>query len=143
MAKKSNLAQVEQRIRIVYELLLSDTPYVDVVRHGSQEWGVSRRMIDKYAQKARLLIFEEAAQMRQNAMEKHLAQRALLRYKALKDGDKRLAFEILKDESKLLGMYAPDKTHATNIDVNLSELTDEQLSRLAAGEDIAKILADG
>ena len=105
MAKKSTKAQVERRVRTIYEFLLSDMPYTDIVRYGTLNWEVSRRMIDKYTQRANNLIIEEAARMRRNALEKHLAQRALIRHKALKKGDERLAFAVLQDETKLLALY--------------------------------------
>lgn len=42
---------------------------------------------------------------------------------------------------KLLGLDAPVKQLSKNIEVNLSELDNSQLKRLAAGEDIVEILA--
>lgn len=113
MAKKATKAQAAQRVRAIYELLLTDTPYIDIVRYVSSNWGVGSRMADNYIKKANDLIVEEAARMRENALEKHLAQRALLRNKALKEGDKRLAHEILKDETKLLGLYPANKHELT------------------------------
>jgi hypothetical protein len=113
MAKKATKAQIEQRVRVVYELLLSDAPYSDIVRYCASNWGVKSRMTDNYIKKANTLIIEEAARMRENTLEKHLAQRALIRNKALKAGDPRLAFDILKDESKLLDLYPSAKHEVT------------------------------
>ena len=64
--------------------------------------------------------------------------RLWLRYKALKLGDTRLAFDLLKDEAKLLGLY-PDRTHK-QLTLDLSTLTDHQLEQLVHGEDIIKVL---
>ena len=113
MAKKATKAQNLQRMRVVYEMLLSDTPRPDVLQYAAKNWGIATRTTDMLIRKANNLIIEEANRMRENTLEKHLAQRALIRHKALKDGDKRLAFDVLKDETKLLGLYAPTKLEHT------------------------------
>ena len=137
MAKKTTKAQREQRVRAVYELLLSDAPRPDILQYCSNQWDVSAKTTDNYIKAATKLISEEAARMRKNSMNKHLAQRALLRYKALKDNDKRLAFEILRDESKLLDLYPADRKEISGPDggpintiehkPDFSKLTDEEL----------------
>lgn len=116
MAKKATKAQTEHRVRAVYEMLLLDTPYIDIVRYVATNWGVKSRMTDNYIKRANVLIVEEAARMRENALEKHLAQRALIRHKALKGGDKRLAFDILRDETKLLDLYPSSRHEVTGAD---------------------------
>lgn len=113
MAKKTTKAQKTQRVRVIYELLLTDTPRPDIIQYCSNQWGVSAKTTDNYVKAANELIVEEAARMRENAFEKHLAQRALIRSKALKDGDRRLAFEILRDETKLLDLYPSAKHELT------------------------------
>ena len=105
MAKKATKAQNIQRMRVVYEMLLSDTPRPDVLQYAARKWGIATRTTDMLIQKANNLIIEEANRMRENALEKHLAQRALIRNKALKKGDERLAFDVLRDETKLLDLY--------------------------------------
>lgn len=140
MAKKATKAQIEQRVRAVYEMLLLDTPYIDICRYVSKNWSVTTRTTDRYIRRANKLIVEDAARMRNNALEKHLAQRALIRNKALKDGDKRLAFDILRDETKLLGLYPNTKNENLNID--LTQLTNEQLERIANGDDPLAVIAN-
>ena len=105
MAKKTTKAQRVLRIRAIYELLLTDAPRGDIIRYCYEKWGVSSKTVDNYLQSASALIIEQAIEMQQNALEKHLAQRALLRNKALKKGDERLAFDVLRDETKLLDLY--------------------------------------
>ncbi len=80
--------------------------------------------------------------MRENALEKHLAQRALIRNKALKENDKRLAFDILKDETKLLDLYPTPANKNLNIDIDLDQLTNEQLERIANGDDPFSVIAN-
>jgi hypothetical protein len=141
MANKATKAQIEQRVRAVYELLLLDTPYIDICRYVSKNWSVTTRTTDRYIKKANKLIAEDATRMRQSALEKHLVQRAFIRNKALKEGDKRLAFDILRDESKLLDLYHSPTNKNINIDIDLDELTNDQLERIADGDDPLVVIA--
>ncbi len=109
MASKSTQAEFHKRIRIVFELILSGTPRVDIIHYSSDNWGVTERMCEKYIAKATLVIKEQAANMMENAFQDHLVMRDNMRLQALKDGDKRFAFEILRDTAKLIGLYAPKK----------------------------------
>ena len=109
MANKSTQAQLSERVRIVFELLLSGTPRVDIIEYGRKNWGVRRAMADQYIAKANELIHTEAAKIIENIFEDHLVARDAMRLQALKDGDKRFAFEILRDTDKLVGLYAPKK----------------------------------
>lgn len=140
-AKKPTKAQTEKRVRVVYELLLSDMPRVDIVQYCANTWVIKTRAADSLIKKANELIVEEAARLRENALEKHLTQRALIRFKALKDGDKRLAFDILRDETKLLDLYPTSTNKNLNIDIDLGQLTDEQLERIANGDDPLAVIA--
>ncbi len=133
--KRPTKAQIEQRVKVVYELLLSDTTYTDTCRYVSDKWGLTSRTTDRYIQKAYALIVEEAGRIRQNALERHLAQRAFIRHKALKGGDKRLFVDILKDEAKLLDLYPAKQSSQVLYNVDVSKLTDEQLERIIKGED--------
>ena len=116
MAKKTTKAQKTLRVRAIYELLLMDTPRPDILQYCANQWGVHAKTADNYVKCANKLIVEEAARMRENALEKHLAQRASIRNKALKDGDKRLAFDVLRDETKLLDLYPSAKHEVTGAD---------------------------
>jgi hypothetical protein len=105
MAKKTTKAQKTKRIRIIYELMLLDTPRSDIIRYGSDNWGVSSRTTENYIKAAYELIAEEAAKIQEDAMIFHLAQIKLLANKAIKDGDKRLFFDVIRDRAKLLDLY--------------------------------------
>ena len=111
--RKSTKAETLKRVRAIYELLMSDTPRVDIIRLGTDKWEVSERQIEKYITSANEAISVEAKRLQANSFEQHLSKRASLRHKALKDGDKRLAFEILRDEAKLLGLYPEKKVEIT------------------------------
>ncbi len=141
MPKATN-GQKNQRIRAVFELLLSDTPRPDIMQYSANNWGLTTRQTDKYIAWANDLVSEEAARLKTKSFEQHLIKRSGLRHKALKAGDMRLAFEILKDESKLLGLYPAKESKVTNLDIDLGQLTDDQLQRIAQGEDPASVMVD-
>ena len=141
MPKATKVAK-NQRIRAVLELLLSDTPRPDIMQYSASNWGLTTRQTDTYISWANDLVSEEAARIQAKAFEQHLAKRGMLRHKALKAGDMRLAFEILRVETKLLGLYPAKESKVTNLDVDLSQLTDEQLQRIAQGDDPASVMVD-
>jgi len=58
MAKKATKAQNLQRMRVVYEMLLSDTPRPDVLQYAAKNWGIATRTTDMLIQKANNLIGE-------------------------------------------------------------------------------------
>ena len=134
MAKKSTKATVEQRIRVVYEMLLFDTPCTDIIRYGADNWNIKSRMVECYIQKANKLIVAEVAEMRQNSLEKHIAQRTLIAREALKDGDRRLTLDVLRDLAKLEGLYPSGK-----LDITTKDITNEQrITRINAILDNAR-----
>ncbi len=139
---KATKAQKNSRTRAVYELLLSDTHRTDIMQYSANNWGLTTRQTDTYISWANDLISEEAARIKTKAFEQHLAKRGMLRHKALKAGDMRLAFEILRDETKLLGLYPAKERTVTNLEVDLGQLTDDQLQRIAQGDDPASVMVD-
>ena len=133
MARKATKVQSEYRVRVVYELLLADTTYSDIVRYAAENWKIKSRATDNVIRKAYDLIKLESERLRKKALDRHLVQRANIRHNALKDGDRRLAFDILRDEGKLLNLY-PDATVKVDWQEKLSEGLDPAVvkKRLAA-----------
>ncbi len=131
------------RIRQTYELLLSDTPKADIVRYGSENWGVTERQVEKYMHWATDVIEAESAAMQAEAFGQALAKLKAMRHSALKPPeDPRLAFDITKDINKLLNLYPAKERKVTNLDIDLGQLTDDQLQRIAQGEDPASVMVD-
>jgi hypothetical protein len=123
---------------------MADTPKPKIVEFAREQWGVSPRTVDTLIQRAKIRIAETAAEMRESAMDRHLAQRAQYRHLAAQAGDIRLASEILRDESKLLDLYPTKKITQTNIelDIDWEVLTVDQIRRIAAGESAADVLSN-
>ena len=141
MAKATN-GQKKLRIRQTYELLLSDTPRADILEYGGKNWGVRRSAVDGYIAAANQMIEAESALMQAEAFAQALAKLKAMRHSALKAGDPRLAFDITREINKLQNLYPAKESKVTNLDVDLSQLTDEQLQRIAQGDDPASVMVD-
>ena len=129
MPKATN-GELKKRIKKVYELILSATPRQDILQYAAKNWGVAVRTTDSYIKAANDEIEAEAKEYRSNAMGRHLQQRRLLMNQALEKGKMGLAFEMMRDEAKLLGLYPVDKLEHS-IEVKESPL-DKLSSRIAS-----------
>jgi hypothetical protein len=135
MAKKSTRAETAKRVNNIYDKLISGWTGPLIVKYGMETWGVLKTASESVAK------FDDG--YREFEIQINIAKRAALYRMALEDNDQRLALEVARDESKLLGLYAPERSQvqSQNIEVDLDSLEDEQLKRLASGEDIVEILA--
>ena len=137
MAKKSDAAEIERRIEAVYRLILDGWDSTAIVQNStSRGWGVKSRQIRGYIRRARTRMKDELEKYRLVALEEHVAARRKLRKET---SDERVKLEVMRDEAKLLGLYAAEKNESLNIDV--SALTARQLERIAQGEDPIHVLA--
>ena len=89
---------------------------------------MSTRQVYKYARRARALIKKEAARVCEEAFDEHLMARRRMRKEAHDADDKRLAFDLLKDETKLLDLYPADRHKI------LHGVTDDDLDSAIATE---------
>lgn len=112
MAKKASKAIVEQRIELIYRLILDGWESTAICQNTSiKGWGVDNRTVYRYIRRARNRMKKELAKYRKVALEEHIAARRKLRREA---SDGRLALEVLRDEAKLLGLYAAEKVEQSN-----------------------------
>lgn len=141
---KSTKAEALNRVNNIYDKLITGWISSEIVSYGIETWGVTEAAIRKYIKKANKIIVENATDYQKQALLINLAKRANLYRLAMEENDKRLALEIARDESKLLGLYAPaqSRIEQTNIEVDLNSLTDDQVKRLANGENIANIMIE-
>ena len=112
MAKVTR-AESQKRTRIILEMLLQSTPTVDILRFGVETWGLSERMVEDYITKAYVAIDKMANVNNEQSFANNLAQRQYLKNKAIKEGDLRLAHEIVKDEAKIRNLYPADRLEHT------------------------------
>jgi len=106
--------RVRLRVEAVYRLLLQGDSLSNICENSRKTWGVSASQVYRYAQRARTLIKKEADRVREEAFAEHVMARRRMRKEAHDAADKRLAFDILKDESKLLDLYPAAKQDITS-----------------------------
>jgi len=109
MAIKTTKVARAMRVDIIYEMILQDKTYRQMVLYGSKEWGVSSRTISKYVVSAKKIIGAESAKHNETVLTELVARYRFYRAKAVDNDDLRLALEISKEESKLLGLYPSEK----------------------------------
>jgi len=136
--KASNIEK-EKRINVVYELMLMGYP-VPVILQNIAPWGLSKRQNQYYIKWATQRIHEVAAAAQKDAALQMLARHADLRKKMYAAAQHRDVLEVDKEDAKLMGLYPTEKS--VNLDIDWNSFTTAQLERIAAGEDILKVLAE-
>jgi hypothetical protein len=106
--KKATKVEMGQRTHEVTNMLLSGASRGDILRIASEKWGASERTADTHISRARAILHEQAEAYRQSAFAEHIAARRALRKLAHEREDWRLVLELLRDEAKLLGLYAAE-----------------------------------
>lgn len=139
--------QMRERLDFTAELLASPLTYGEVVDAICAEYDVRERMAKRYIAKVFERWNSEARVERDNARERQI-RRILKRIAQhdpgteLKPGQRTrpdLAYRYEHLLARILGSLAPIRMiNLEEVDVN--ELTDEQLRRIAAGEDPAVVL---
>lgn len=136
MAKKASAATIDQRIELIYRLILDGWESTAIVQNPTvKAWGLKNRQVWAYISRARTRMKKELEKYRKVALEEHIAARRKLRREAT---DGRLALEVLRDEAKLLGLYAPEKREISGRDGGPIE-TKSDVTGITAG--IAEIVA--
>jgi len=135
MANKATRAEAQKRTRIILEMLLQSTATVDILRYGVENWGLTERGVETYITAAYVIIDKMANVNNEQSFANNLAQRQYLKSKAIKEGDLRLAHEIVKDEAKIRNLYPAEKHEHTGeiiqqVKIDVSDLTDSELDAI-------------
>lgn len=108
----------EMEIAILSGLSISDT-----LRIFTEKWGIEERQVWNYYNRATKNLKAEAENHRENAFAEQVMLRRQLRSElfnrrsaegTLEHKDYDLLLKVLQDESKLLGLYAPQKVAFTD-----------------------------
>lgn len=113
---KSNKLLQEERVNEVFSFLLRGYRTGQIVAHGTKNWGIGERMVEKYIKKATDIIKQQAETDR----EQHY-YKALLRYEDLysknySDRDFKECRAVQGDLNKITGILSPIKTEVTGKD---------------------------
>jgi len=107
---KGRVDQLEKQKRIYQVgLLLKRKPIKYIVQLSSEKWGVTPRQVRKYIRLAKKEWAKYFANLKSSGRGYHIAQMRDLKDSALVAGDLKLAFEIIKEEAKLMEEYPAEK----------------------------------
>lgn len=102
MAKKSTNVEIDERVNIVYDLLLRAHSRHQIVQHGSKLWNVSDRQIDDYIARARQLMQLDAELERPQWLAAAIARLQDYERRASDNNQISIALKALEDQAKLL-----------------------------------------
>jgi len=136
MAKATDLETIE-RVEVLRRLYLEGNDMSYMLQYIADKWQVNERMARYYMSRVKAAVLKELKATNAQALAEHLAFRRMLRLKALDSKNPKLALEAAVDEAKLRGLY---KTSLAVLEVNMKDLTDEQLERISKGESLTDVL---
>jgi hypothetical protein len=102
VAKKSTKDEIQNRVNVVYELILRAHSHHQIVQHGSELWGVSERQVRDYMAEARKLIALDSELERPQWLQAALARLQDYEREARAKGNLSIAIKALEDQAKLL-----------------------------------------
>lgn len=103
MGHKSTNAEIEQRVKTVYGLLVKSYSRFEILQYAAAEWEVSERTADIYMQRARQLIQQDSEIERSEWLAAAIAR--LVKYEKRAGADDRqimTAIKALETQAKLL-----------------------------------------
>lgn len=102
MAKKSTKDEIQNRVNVVYGLLLRAHSHHQIVQYGSETWGVSERQVRDYLAEARKLMALDSEIERPQWLEAAVARLQDYEREARAKGNLSVAIKALEDQAKLL-----------------------------------------
>lgn len=104
----------------------------------------SHRQAERYIREAKLDLRAITNKNKEQVLQQTLIKFESLFNEAKNENQLRLAFDILKEEAKLVDLYPSEKikSEIINKNINYDKLSNKALRRLSAGEDPDVVLAD-
>jgi len=109
------ISQVEMEKRVYQvSLLLRRKPTSFIIEYMIKTWGIERAQAYRYIKLARKEWQKYFEKLKGDGIAYHVTQNRDLKDKAMTDGDYKLAFDIAKEEAKLMGVYPAEKHEETH-----------------------------
>ena len=109
------ISQVEMEKRVYQvSLLLRRKPTSFIIEYMIQNWKIERAQAYRYIKLARKEWQKYFEKLKGDGIAYHVTQNRDLKDKAMTDGDYKLAFDIAKEEAKLMGVYPAEKHEETH-----------------------------
>lgn len=102
MGKKSTNAEIENRVKAVYGLLIKSYSRFEILQYAAEQWDVSERTADIYMQRARKLIQQDSEIERPEWLAAAIARLVKYEQKAGKEDNLQVAIKALETQAKLL-----------------------------------------
>lgn len=116
---RASHTEVIKRISEAKRLLLQCKSPSDIVRLGSEKWGVTERQACKYVGRARREIQKEFGRRDSISLTWHLKARQNLIDLAMETNDLSRALAAMQDIAKLQGLYIERMEHSTLDDTSI------------------------
>lgn len=131
MGRKGSKTEVEARISTVHRLLCAGATRAQILRYGSDTWGLCDRQVEDYIAKARQTMIEAHKEAREDALALELARRNELLQAAWQQGKLFTALQIADSRARLLGLFNSDRsTSTTTTGIELRLVTPENIKTL-------------
>lgn len=115
---KSTMAEVQQRIDVVYQMLLQGLGKQEIVRYCADKWKVGVRTTEKYIHRATIELGHVSNEERQSALGSAVKRLNSIYYKAMKKDDLKTAIVAQKEINDLF--HLKDEEHKTDNVINIT-----------------------
>jgi hypothetical protein len=101
MASRANQAVKEQRINIIYELLLTETPRQSIIQFSSVNWHISERQAENYLQSAKIILCEKLELNKDKVFNKAMRKLDFLYSMAFRQKQFKVCLDITKTQLEM------------------------------------------
>lgn len=113
--RKTNVAQYEERMVEVFELILyKKLSYTEFRTQAAEMFGITQRQAESLYKDARDRLKERFEQQREEILSEQLGRLYDLLMRCRESGNRRVEAEVLRDLSKIYGLDAPQKVDITS-----------------------------
>jgi len=114
LGRKTNVAQYEERMSEVFELILyKKLSYTEFRTQASELFGITTRQAESLYKEARERLKERFSQEREEILSEQLNRLYDLLNRCRESGNRRIEAEVLRDLNKIYGLDQPVKVDLT------------------------------
>lgn len=115
MKTKSTKSKVRERVAEIVPMLIEARRRVEIVRYGSEKWGVSERQVENYIHKANVYLKERAERDMELSYSKAVHRYEMLYAESLKKKDLKTCVMINEKLSHLQGLNKTQVEHSGSV----------------------------
>lgn len=145
--RKATKAEIEMRLAEVQRLLLTAASRSQIVQHCTDKYNISASMVDRYIHRANQRIADDYQRSQQTYLARNQRLREQILMRALQNNQLNTAVTVLRDIDRYAGneptqrlKVSFDEGMLSRLQGELGRADDEQLARIANGENILEVL---